>query len=172
VDTLAEVLKSPFQIVQAVVDHNWTFAINHFPREVQSDEKPPVRLDARADIIPIDEVLGIYMPERQEIKIFKRRIEDAAKRLSLHEQDTVLIVRLHEWAHALFHLGLPENERFRVTRDEASWPETLVSATAKFYSLDRGLRERLVQLIVYHGLQSLRSSAATPEGQNVLDRLH
>jgi hypothetical protein len=30
----------------------------------------------------------------------------------------------------------------------------------------------LVQLIVYHGLQSLRSSAATPEGQNVLDRLH
>ena len=139
--------------------------------EVQSDEEPPVRLDARADIIPIDGVLGIYTPEQQEIKIFKRGIEDAAKRLSLREQDITLIVRLHEWAHALFHLGLPENERFRVTRDEASWREILVSATANFHSLESGLHERLAQLIVYHAVQSLRSESIIPEAQNALDRI-
>ena len=170
-DALAEVLKPPFQVVEAVVDHNWTFAINHFPREVQSDEEPPVRLDARTDIIPIDGVLGIYTPERQEIKIFKRGIEDVASRLGLRAQDIALIVGLHEWAHALFHIGLPKDERFRVTLDEALWPETLASATAKFHRLETGLHERLAQLIVYHALQSLRSAAVIPEAQIALDRI-
>jgi hypothetical protein len=171
VDALAEVMKPPFQVVQAVLDHNWTFAIGHSPGEVQSDEEPPVRLAERADIIPIDGVLGVYTPERQEIKVFKRGIEDAAKRLSLREQDITLIVRLHEWAHALLHLGLPEDDRLRVTRAEASWPDTLASATAKFQRLESGLQERLAQLIVHHRLQSLRSAAVVPEAQNALDHI-
>jgi len=57
VDALTEVWKPPFQIVQSVVDYRWTFPINHCPAELQSDEEPPVRLDERAEIIPIDGVV-------------------------------------------------------------------------------------------------------------------
>jgi hypothetical protein len=171
VDALVEVAKPPFQVVQAAVDHRWTFALNHFPSELQSDEEPPFRLDERADLIPIDGLLGIYTPERQEIKIFNQGIEQVAKRLSLHQQDITLIVRLHEWAHALLHLGLPEEDRLRVTQNEALWPGTLAVATQAFQSLERGLHERLAQLIVYHVLRSLRSEASIPKAQIALERI-
>jgi hypothetical protein len=169
-DALAEIEKPPSQVVQDIVDHKWTFPVAHYPGEIASDEEPPVRLDERADIIPIDGLLGLYTPSRQEITIFKRGIKDVAKRLSLIERDITRVVRLHEWAHALVHVGLPEAERLRVTRDEALWPETLASVTATFQRQERGLHERLAQLIVYHALQSLRSAAVIPEAQSALDR--
>ena len=171
VDALAEVKKPPFQVVQGVVDHNWTFAIGHFPSEIPSDEEPPVRLDEHAEVIPIDEFLGRYSPQRQEVKIFRRGIEQAASRLSLPPQDITFLIRLHEWAHALLHLGLPEENRLRVTEDDKLWPETLAKATAAFHALESGLHERLAQLIVHHAVQSLRSEAKHLEAQKLLDRL-
>ncbi len=170
-NVLADVKKPPFQVVQDVVDHKWMFAVGHCPLELRSDEEPPLRLDERAELIPIDGFLGIYTPERQEIKIFSQGIEQAAKRLNLRQQDITLIVRLHEWAHALLHLGLPEEERLRITQDETLWPGTLAAATAAFQSLEHGLLERLAQLVVYHGLQSQSSSATAPEAQAVLRRI-
>jgi hypothetical protein len=59
----------------------------------------------------------------------------------------------------------------RVTRDEALWQETLASATAWFQGIECGLHERLAQLIVHHGLQSLRSDAVIQEAQNALARI-
>ena len=171
VDALVEVLKPPFQVVQAVVEQRWTFPINHYPGEQQSDEEPPIRLGERAEVFPIDGLLGIYSAERQEITIFMRGIKDVATRLGLREQDVTIIVRLHEWAHALLHLGLPDTERVRVTRDEAVWPDTVAAATAWFDLQEVGLHERLAQLIVHHGLTSLRSAAVAPAAQNALDRV-
>jgi hypothetical protein len=169
-DALAEVMKPPFQVVQAVVDHKWTFAVGHCPSELESDEEPPVRLDDRAELIPIDGLLGLYTPERQEIKIFSQGIERTAKLLGLREPDITLVVRLHEWAHALLHVGLLEEDRLRVTRDETLWPGTLAAATAAFHSLEPGLHERLAQLIVHHAMRSLRLAATLPQAQTALDR--
>jgi hypothetical protein len=170
-DTAREVAKPPFQIVQDVVDRKWTFAIHHFPTEQQSDEEPPFRLGVKADTIPIDELLGRYEPDYQKITIFRRGIKEVAQRLSLGELDITRIVRLHEWAHALIHIGLSQGERLRVTGDEMLWPGLLALGTATFHRLDRGLHERLAQLIVYHGLQSQRSDAIVPEAQQALDRI-
>ena len=115
-------------------------------------------------------VLGIYTPELQQIKIFNRGIVQVAERLDLRQHDITFVVRLHEWAHALIHVGLPETERLRVEKDETSWPTALASATDAFRRLESGLHERLAQLIVHHGLESLRS-AASPEAQVALDRI-
>ena len=170
VNSLFDVLKPPFQVVQLVVDNKWTFAINHFPTELQSDEEPPVRLSERAELIPIDGLLGKYDADRQEITIFKRGIAQVAKQLNLRDGDVTFVVRLHEWAHALLHVGLVEAQRLRVTKDETSWSTAFVSATTEFRRLN-GVHEQLAQLIVHHGLQSLRSTPVNPEAKSALDRI-
>jgi hypothetical protein len=170
VESLAEVSQPPFQVVEAVVGHRWSFAMRHSPSERASDEEPPVRLDEHADIIPIDGLLGLYAPERQEITIFNQGIVRVAQRLSLSVPDTTFAVRLHEWAHALLHVGLAEEARRRVTQDDSAWPAALAAATAQFLSFESGLHERLAQLLVHHGLQTMRAGAKVPEAQAALDR--
>jgi len=170
VDSLAEVSQPPFQVVEAVVGHQWTFAIRHCPAERASDDEPPLRLDEGGDIIPIDGLLGLYRPERQEVTIFNKGIVKVAELLNLGIADITFVVRLHEWAHALLHVGLPQEARVHVTQDESSWPAALAAATAQFQGLESGLHERLAQLLVHHGLRAMRAAAKAPEAQAALGR--
>jgi len=170
VESLGEVSQAPFQVVQAVVGNQWTFPVRHGPSERASDEEPPVRLDERTEIIPIDGLLGLYTPVRQEIIIFSKGVAEVARRLDLRAPDVAFAVRLHEWAHALLHVGLSPDDRSRVTKDESLWPATLATATAQFESLETGLHERLAQLLVHHGLRAMRADAKAPEAQAALDR--
>lgn len=57
------------------------------------------------NIIPIDNVLGLYSPSRKEITIYVEAIKLVAKRLGLNADHVEHIVKLHEYAHAVFHLG-------------------------------------------------------------------
>ena len=165
-----QVNQAPFQVVQSVVDQRWAFAVRHCPSEQESDEDPPLRPDERAEIFPIDGFLGVYTPEQQQITIFSKGIARAAELLDLEVSDVTMTVRLHEWAHALIHVGLSEQDRLRVTQDESLWPDMLATATASFHRFDRGLHERLAQLLVHHGLRSMRAAATAPEAVAILDR--
>jgi hypothetical protein len=171
VEALAQVLVPPFQVVQQVVGYQWAFAIQHFPSELMSDNDPPIRLGDRREGFPVDELLGRYEPGIQQITIFRKGIRDVAERLDVRERDLEFVVRLHEWAHALLHLGLPDAERLEVTEDESRWPIHLATATTWCQKTEPLLHERLAQLLTYHGLHGLLAEATAAEAKNALERM-
>jgi hypothetical protein len=170
-EAMAQVAVPPFQIVEREVNHEWQFAIPHFPSEIESDEEPPIRLGDRVDMIPIDRVLGLYTPATQQITIFHKGILRVADILKVREHDLTFVVQLHEWAHALVHVGLTEADRLRVTRDDSLWPSCLKEATALFEGLDPYLHERLAQLLTFHGLRSMHTAATAQEAKAALERI-
>jgi hypothetical protein len=170
-DAFNEVFKQPCHIVQKTLDHRWIFAINHFPSEVRSDEEPPVRLGEHVDTIPICGVLGLYNPDTQEITIFRKGINRVAQILGCEAAHLTMIVRVHEWSHALLHIGLEERELLEVTRDDSLWPDRLTEATAWFKWLDSELHERLAQLLTYYGLRSVESEATLARAKSTLARV-
>jgi len=171
VAALSQVMQPPFQIIQRVVNNHYQFAIAHSPSEVHSDDEPPFRLTAEAEVIPIDRVLGTYDPDVQQITIFRKGIDLVAEILKLRPRDVEFVVRLHEWAHALLHIGLPEAERISVTRDESLWPSCLARSNDWFKGQDPHLHEALAQLLTHHGLGWLRSQTTLPEAQATVERI-
>lgn len=55
--------------------------------------------------IPIDGLLGEYRSSSQEIIIYKKAISLFAGKLGIDNSIVEYIVRVHEYSHALFHLG-------------------------------------------------------------------
>ncbi len=170
-EAMTQVLVPPFQVVQNVVNYEWTFPIAHSPSEVESDEEPPIRLGERVDMIPIDGLLGLYTPATQQITIFRKGVHRIAEILMLRERDLTFVVRLHEWSRALLHVGLPEADRIQVTADDSSWPLYLAQATSVFEGIDSELHERLAQLLTFHGLQITRTAATNLKAKAALGRI-
>jgi hypothetical protein len=76
------------------------------PTEVYSEDQPSFipRSAEEDDWIPIDVLLGCYRPKTRTIIIFQRAFAKHPLRCNVFDLET--IVRLHEYAHALVHLGI------------------------------------------------------------------
>jgi len=170
-DAHCEAFKPPFQVVTKVVEYTWTFADNHFPDEVASDDEPPIKLGKRLDAIPICGFLGLYNPQEQLVTVFNTGVKRAAEAIGCKPHDLRLVVRLHEWSHALLHIGLEKDKRQAVTSDDAMWPSRLTEANDWFKTLDTELHERLAQLLTHHALQSLQAEARLQQAQAGAGRL-
>jgi hypothetical protein len=170
-EALSQVLRPPYQLVQAGVDNQWIFPGEHFPSEVESKAEPPGKIGDGAEVIPIDEVMGRYDYKRREITIFVKGVDRAAEILKARAVDLTLIVRCHEWSHALLHLGLKDADRLRITSDKPGWAACLEKATYWFGSLERPLHERLAQLLTEYSLQSLAKDALLQEAQSAVARI-
>jgi hypothetical protein len=116
-------------------------------------------------------VLGLYTSSTQEITIFRKGISQVAEILTVSPDDLKLIVRLHEWAHALLHLGLEETDRMSVLRDESQWPKREARMNIWFNALDTNLHERLAQLLTRESLRWLKDNATIPSAQAEIDRI-
>jgi hypothetical protein len=171
VEAMAQVWQPPFQVIQRAVDQEWIFPVTHHPSEIESDDEPPVLLGERSEVIAIDGLLGLYSPDTLQITIFRKGISRVAELLNARVADLTFIVRIHEWAHALLHVGFPEAERLQLTKQESLWPKHLAAATGWFRTLDAPLHERLAQLLTHHGVCSLRAAATFPQAQGALERI-
>jgi hypothetical protein len=160
----------PFEIIQGAVNHQWTFAMGHEPSEIFSADDPPIRLTDESEEIAIDGVLGLYNSCTQEITIFRKGISCAAEILKVSPDDLTQIVRLHEWAHALLHLGLEKADHISLLRDESQWAERLARLNTWFNALDANLHESLAQLLTLEGLRWLKDDATIPDAQVMIDR--
>jgi len=170
-DVFAEVRRQPFHIIQAAVDHQWIFADVHMPSETFSEADPPICLKDVTDEIAIDGVLGQYNPTTQEITIFRKGISHVAEILKVSPKDLTQVVQLHEWGHALLHLGLEKADRMSVLGDESRWAERLARLNIWFNALDANLHESLAQLLTREGLRWLREKATIPEAQAKIDQI-
>lgn len=170
-DVFLEVRQPPYQILQAAVDYQWKFADGHWPSEKNSEEDPPIRLTDQSDVIAIDGVLGLYNPNTQEITVFRKGVSRVADILKASTDDLRQIVLLHEWAHALLHLGLEETDRVSVLRDDSQWAERVARMNTWYNALNNSLHESLAQLLTREGLRWLRDKATIPDAQDTIDRI-
>lgn len=113
--------------------------------EQLSNRKPPMEIGPDAEIIAIDECLGLYRPRRKRIVLFGRGIAAAAKILNCEAEDLQHVVRYHEWGHAILHAGADKDGRECDLRD--------------YCRIDEHVHESLAQLLAWRAIeQNMRDS--------------
>jgi hypothetical protein len=113
--------------------------------EQLTDRKPPTEIAPDAEIIAIDECLGLYMPQRKQIVLFQRGISSAARILNCEAEDLQQVVRYHEWGHAILHAGTDKDGRACDLRD--------------YRGIDKRVHESLAQLLAWRAIeQNFRDS--------------
>lgn len=171
VNTLSDILQPPHHLVQEQFRGIYVFGMHHCPGETVSDDDPPVRLRDDAECIPIDGFLGRYTPHDQRITLYNKGIARASEILKVDPHDLKHIVRIHEYAHAIVHLGLTDEENLAILKDENLWPPHLESSTAAFEHIETAVHEKIAQLITLRSIQSQHKNASTEEGKEVLSRI-
>jgi len=163
-------LYAPYQLVGFRLP-DYAFADSHVPGDNVSFDDPPIRIDKNSEIFPIDNVLGRYDPEKQEITVFNKGIDEACGLLGIDKENLVCIVRLHEWAHAFVHIGLTKEQRKQLSKDENLWTHILSDSTDLFNNIEFGLHELLAQLLTYHSLQDTYGKARSEHSKNTIGKI-
>jgi hypothetical protein len=79
----------------------------HSPTETFSQLMPTYSPPPEDEgLAPIDIVYGHYSPESRLIEIFVNRIRHGAQQFGWEFADLLEIVRIHEYAHAIVHIGI------------------------------------------------------------------
>ncbi len=131
------------------------------PREIFSDHRPTYSpLPSEEDLIPIDILLGLYDPAKREITIFIKSIDYYAHTVfRCPPDDLTHVVRLHEYGHAIVHLGLLHPDDSKKLRtypqgQQTNWHSFDTERDTLFSSLDESTHECLAQLITWLTLSS------------------
>lgn len=170
VDIMSEVIKAPHQLVEGEMPLR-KFLITQFPSESTSHDEPPVRISKKTEQIPIDGVLGTYDPIKRAITIYEKGIGDVSALLQVKVDDLKYVVRIHEWAHAIVHLGFLADERIKLLRDDSNWMDAQERATLWFQKLEPALHEKLAQMLTFYVLRSLEEDARLEESKLVIRRI-
>lgn len=113
--------------------------------EQLSNRKPPKEIAPDAEIIAIDECLGLYRPREKRIVIFHRGVAAAAQILKCEAEDLQHVVTYHEWGHAMLHVGEDLDGRECDLRN--------------YSRIDARVHESFAQLLAWRAIeQNLRNS--------------
>jgi len=146
----------PFQVLQILT--GLEFKIGKFPSDRMSEEEPPLFDSYQSgEIIPIDGVLGIYYPRSREIIIFQKGINWASKLLNEKPEHLEIVVKYHEWSHAIIHIGRDENNE--------------ICSLRAYNSIENRLHETLAQLLTYHGLKHRINNAQREIARQALQKV-
>lgn len=116
-----------------------------FPRIL---EKEPLQIE-------VDRFLGKYFPKKRRIEIYYRAIQRVSERIGVKFSDLFSVVRVHEWAHAIFHLGVPlysQNTANSLPDDfpiQKDWRSFRRNRTTRFLKTDSVLHEKIAQGLTY-----------------------
>lgn len=147
-------VEHPAILIQAALQETFRPAS---PTEIYSDDRPTFvpRSPQEEDWVPIDILLGCYQARNRTIRIFHRNIQHfASAEFHCNVSDLEAIVRLHEYAHALVHLGLFWKEEPASIRDyppgkATQWKAFLRARSRAFRSLSADTHEFLAQVLCW-----------------------
>lgn len=141
------------------------------PKIEMTNEQPPVVLNDDDEVITIDDYLGVYLPEEKRVKVFSKNIETASKILECTALSLEYVVRYHEHAHAVIHLGTDRKNRIKALNNAEHKEQQLKELTEKYYRIEPNLHEQLAQLLTYHTLQSIKLKQKNDERKGVAQSL-
>ncbi len=169
-DAMQDIHRPPYQVLSDLLDNEYDFAMRGHPQEEESDEEPR-KIDNRREWWPIDEVLGRYDPTNRSITLYRVGIKAASERVGRPAEHLGKIVRIHEYAHAIFHVGLTQGERMESRRDEGVPIPRLEEKTAQFRSVEVTVHESLAQLMTLHAIHRMIETARHAESRSVLEEM-
>jgi hypothetical protein len=170
-DIVSEVRRNPFYVIQDAIDYELAFGSRDIPSQVLSKKDPPKHLTDRAEEIMIDGALGLYDSRTKKITVFVKGIRRVAEILKVSPNDLKQIVLLHEWAHALLHLGLAKADRQSEMQNDSLWAEHVIRRDSWYNALEPHLHEALAQLLVRDALRWLKDNATIEESKAVIERI-
>jgi hypothetical protein len=170
-DVSPKVLQPPPRLVSAVTGLGWSTPLQ--PSEMRSDDEPPA-WERRDEIWTVEELLGRYASQQQEITIFNKGIEFVADQLEVSPFFVEWPVRIHEYAHANFHLGVDVQKRTAlaeadVKKDGKAIQATLQDLTTTYSSVDAHVHEQIAQSITRVVLEKLHADAKCGDSARLLD---
>ncbi|HZA55828.1 MAG TPA: hypothetical protein VE616_16380 [Candidatus Udaeobacter sp.] len=125
---------------------------------------------------PIDVLYGTYDPRSRSINIFVNRIRQDAKSFGAEPNELLEIVRIHEYAHAVTHLGSRSDD----VQDQLSsfgggkktaWSVFIEERTSWFSRFPTELHEFLAQALTYAALSRLSAPRRWERLREVFDAL-
>jgi hypothetical protein len=145
------------------------------PAEVYSTDQPAFspRSPEEENWIPIDVLLGRYEAGRRTIKIFYRNVwKYASSHLRCRPADLEYVVRVHEYCHALVHLGASWLEQAPLLEPplgavHTDWKSFLRARAKAFRSLPRDTHELLAQVLCWVAIGTLQPHAWANDLQEV-----
>jgi Domain of unknown function (DUF4160) len=157
------------------------FSISSFgAQEYFSPKQPSVVEGAgksyQSDELPIDVLFGTYRPTERRIELFHKNIARHAPAFEAEFSQLLKIVRLHEYAHALVHLGtevqdVPPDLGLVDADGDTDWLAFEVARTKQFEAIDSETSEFLAQALTYAALTKLPQVGPSYGLLDVFDRL-
>jgi len=125
---------------------------------------------------PIDVLYGQYDPTTRSIKIFVNRINQDAKTFGAEPDELLELVRIHEHAHAVIHLGSRADDVHRDLSDfgqsnKTDWSKFLSERTSWFTGFSLELHEFLAQALTYASVCGLSSQQRSARLRELFDAL-
>jgi hypothetical protein len=161
-------LSDPSLVVQSTTRNVF---LTDGPTEVFSQAMPtPEKLDDD-ELMPIDVLYGRYVPGTRRVEIFINRIEQDAPRFNCEPSDLLTIVRIHEYAHAVCHIGIPVQDIQECLSANSGTPETDwatfgIERERSFRSLDTASHELIAQALTWYCINKFWS---TTESSRLMD---
>jgi hypothetical protein len=173
IEALSQVMKQPYMLVSDQA--GLVFPHSMLPDEVVSDIDPP-GWAGRDERWSIDGLLGLYDSKLRKITIFSKGIDFVAEKLNVSADWLNYIVRIHEWGHGVFHLGVdPASARSLTSMDPASDTPlrevVLASATNIYQDVDDFVHEQIAQAITFLALEGLHRGATMEESRRACSSL-
>ena len=174
IEVCSEILRPAYLLVQQA--SGFQFAGGPLmPSEHSSDEEPP-EWAMRDERWTIDGLLGCYHANQQRITIFNKGIEVIAPKFGLQPEFLEMIVKVHEYGHSIFHLGMMQPEITSILGMPPQGKEHMVSDTLRmrtetYNEVARYVHEQIAQGITKIALINLRASATKKQSRNVCDKM-
>lgn len=93
------------RLIMEITSSNWFNNVSIIEESSDDIKNELNEMIEREEPIPIDTILGEYLYNEGKIVIYKKSIELFSQHFGLEVKHVEFIVRLHEYAHAIFHLG-------------------------------------------------------------------
>lgn len=172
-EALSQVHQPPFQLVSSAA--GLVFAMSMSPGEQLTEDDPP-EWGKRDEGWTIDGLLGVYVADEREITIFSKGIKHAAAQLGTTPERVEYVVRLHEWGHAVFHLGVNQHKsaelaKASLTNDPSMERLTAQELTDTYRSVDPYVHEQIAQALSWLALEELRNKATIDKAKAACAKL-
>ena len=173
-EVLSEIFRSPHLLAQQA--SGFQFARGPLtPSEHFSDQEPP-EWAKRDERWTIDGLLGCYDAGQRQITIFNKGIDVIAPKFGLQPELLEMIVRVHEYGHSIFHLGMMQPEINSILGMPPQSKEHVVSDTLRmrtdtYNDVARYVHEQIAQGITKIALTHLRAGATKDQSRNVCDKM-
>jgi hypothetical protein len=170
-DDIAEQFANSIELLSAIYEPTFMLVPNAVGRsfyglmavEEVTDDDPPwvaTRAGKWLDVsFDFEQVLGLYEPDLKRIQLFSRGIAWAAQQLGVHPTRLERIVKMHEWAHALHHLGSWTYIKGKRTAYASVWRTKKV----RYKNAPEEFKEQLAQLMTLLAIRHQRVRAHKEE---------